>query len=59
MSEAPSSVQATHTGVQRIADAFAGHGRAGALMPYVMGGYPDLQTSLEIGQACAAANMGG
>ncbi|MGH2832462.1 MAG: tryptophan synthase subunit alpha [Solirubrobacteraceae bacterium] len=55
MSEAPSSVQATHTGVQRIADAFAGHGRAGALMPYVMGGYPDLQTSLEIGQACAAA----
>jgi tryptophan synthase alpha chain len=56
MSEATASAQAaSRTGVERIADAFAGHGHAGALMPYVMGGYPNLETSLAIGQACAAA----
>jgi tryptophan synthase alpha chain len=41
------------TGVQRIAGAFANtHGRA-ALMPYLMGGFPTLAQSIEIGLACA------
>jgi tryptophan synthase alpha chain len=37
---------------ERIAAAFAGHGRRAALMPYLMGGHPDPATSLE---ACRAA----
>ncbi len=40
------------TGVQRIADAFAGHGKRAALMPYVMGGFPSLEESVAIGEAC-------
>jgi tryptophan synthase alpha chain len=36
----------------RIAAAFAGHGRRAALMPYVMGGFPDLETSRGVGTAC-------
>lgn len=46
------------TGVQRIAEAFAAaraDGRVAALMPYLMGGYPDLHTSREIGLAYARA----
>jgi tryptophan synthase alpha chain len=43
------------TGVARIASAFAGHGRAAALMPYVVGGFPDLATSRAAGEACADA----
>jgi tryptophan synthase alpha chain len=40
------------SGVQRIADAFANaHGRA-ALMPYLMAGFPTLEQSIAIGQAC-------
>lgn len=40
-------------GRQRIADAFArAHGRA-ALMPYLMGGFPDLETCRRIGEAYA------
>ncbi len=35
----------------RIAQAFAGHGRRAALMPYLMGGYPDPDAS----RACCAA----
>jgi tryptophan synthase alpha chain len=43
------------TGVERIADAFtAASGRA-ALMPYLMGGYPTLDRSLAIGEACVHA----
>ena len=42
-------------GVQRIAAAFAGHGRRAALMPYMMGGFPDLASSLAIGEAYADA----
>ncbi|GAC1440687.1 MAG: tryptophan synthase subunit alpha [Solirubrobacteraceae bacterium] len=39
----------------RIGAAFdAANGRA-ALMPYLMGGFPDLPTSREIGEACALA----
>jgi tryptophan synthase alpha chain len=42
------------TGEDRIAAAFAlRHGRA-ALMPYLMGGFPDMPTSLAIGEAYAA-----
>ena len=54
--------QATHTGgtagARRIAEGFAGaraEGRA-ALIPYVVAGYPDADTSLEI--ACAAIDAG-
>jgi tryptophan synthase alpha chain len=37
----------------RIAAAFAGHDKRAALMPYLMGGYPTLDASREIGLACA------
>jgi tryptophan synthase alpha chain len=37
----------------RIAAAFAGHGRRAALMPYLMGGFPDIDGSLAVGEACA------
>ena len=46
------------TGADRIAEAFAAaraDGRRAALMPYLMGGFPDRGTSLEIGLAYAAA----
>ena len=43
------------TGVERIAAAFDGHGRAAALMPYLMGGYPDVGTSIDCGLAAADA----
>jgi tryptophan synthase alpha chain len=39
----------------RIAAAFRGHGRRAALMPYLMGGFPSVDESLEIGLACADA----
>jgi tryptophan synthase alpha chain len=45
-----STVQAT--GIERIAQAFAHTGKRAALMPYVMGGFPTLEQSLRIGQAC-------
>jgi tryptophan synthase alpha chain len=35
----------------RIAEAFAGHGKRAALMPYLMGGFPSLDGSLRIGEA--------
>ena len=41
-------------GEQRIAAAFAGCGKRAALMPYLMGGFPDLATSRRIGEAAAA-----
>jgi tryptophan synthase alpha chain len=43
------------TGVDRIAAAFASHGKQAALMPYLMGGHPDLDGSREAGLAAAAA----
>ena len=46
------------TGVERIAEAFASaraNGRRAALMPYLMGGFPDLPTSAKIGLAYADA----
>lgn len=43
------------TGLDRIAAAFAGHGKRAAMMPYLMGGYPDLQVSADAGLAAADA----
>jgi tryptophan synthase alpha chain len=46
------------SGADRIAEAFESaraDGRRAALMPYLMGGFPDLERSLEIGRACASA----
>jgi tryptophan synthase alpha chain len=40
------------SGVQRIADAFASARGRAALMPYLMAGFPTLQQSVEIGEAC-------
>ena len=40
-------------GIERIAAAFAGSGKRAALMPYLMGGFPDLPASLAIGEAYA------
>jgi tryptophan synthase alpha chain len=45
-------------GAERIAAAFESaraDGLRAALMPYLMGGFPDLETSLRIGRACADA----
>jgi tryptophan synthase alpha chain len=42
-------------GVERIAAAFASHGKRAALMPYLMGGYPSLDDSADAGLAAAAA----
>ncbi len=38
-------------GVDRIAEAFANCEHGAALMPYMMGGYPDIETSALIGEA--------
>ena len=45
-----STVEAT--GVQRIADAFASAKGRAALMPYLMAGFPTLEQSIAIGEAC-------
>ncbi|HEX2161765.1 MAG TPA: tryptophan synthase subunit alpha [Thermoleophilaceae bacterium] len=42
-------------GGQRIAAAFAGHGKRAALMPYLMGGHPSIDESLAAGLAAADA----
>lgn len=42
------------SGADRIAAAFALRSGRAALMPYVMGGFPDMPTSLAIGEAYAA-----
>jgi tryptophan synthase alpha chain len=42
-------------GAERIAAAFAGHGKRAALMPYLMGGYPSAAESLAAGLAAADA----
>jgi tryptophan synthase alpha chain len=48
-------VSVAATGVDRIASAFATHTKRAALMPYLMGGYPELDASLEAGLAAASA----
>jgi tryptophan synthase alpha chain len=40
------------SGVERIADAFAQTSKRAALMPYLMAGFPTLEESVRIGQAC-------
>jgi tryptophan synthase alpha chain len=49
------TTQASETGIERIARAFANARGRAALMPYVMGGFPTLEESLRIGQACVDA----
>jgi tryptophan synthase alpha chain len=46
---------ATGTGVERIAAAFAGRSGRAALMPYLMGGHPDLERSRDCCLAAADA----
>ncbi len=48
-----STTETTNAGAERIAAAFADHGKRAALMPYLMGGYPDEATALAIGAAYA------
>jgi tryptophan synthase alpha chain len=48
-----STVQAR--GIERIEQAFARTGKRAALMPYVMGGFPTLEESVRIAQACVQA----
>jgi len=48
-------VSAPEAGADRIARAFASHGRRAALMPYLMGGHPDLPASRECAAAAAAS----
>jgi tryptophan synthase alpha chain len=48
-------VSVAATGVDRIAAAFAAHGKTAALMPYLMGGYPGLDASTDAGVAAADA----
>ncbi len=42
-------------GSTRISAAFEGHGKRAALMPYIMGGFLDLEASRAAGEACADA----
>ena len=41
----------TLSGVERIAEAFSATSKRAALMPYLMGGFPTLDQSLQIGEA--------
>jgi tryptophan synthase alpha chain len=41
------------SGIERSAEAFGSSGKRAALMPYLMGGFPDVATSLAIGEAYA------
>ncbi len=47
------STEARTSGAERIAAAFAGCDKRAALMPYLMGGFPDVATSRAIGEAYA------
>jgi len=49
------TAEAPAAGAERIARAFAERRGRAALMPYLMGGFPDLETSRAIGLACADA----
>jgi tryptophan synthase alpha chain len=42
-------VSVSTTGIDRIAAAFASHGKRAALMPYLMGGHPGLDASVDAG----------
>jgi tryptophan synthase alpha chain len=49
------TIEPSAPAVDRLAAAFDSHGRRAALMPYLMGGYPSLEASREIGLACIEA----
>jgi tryptophan synthase alpha chain len=49
----PVGLTATATGAEAIAAAFTGDGRRAALMPYMMGGFPDMGASRRIAEAYA------
>jgi tryptophan synthase alpha chain len=46
---------AVAAGTERIAEAFAGHGKRAALMPYLMGGFPDRDASRTCAEAAIEA----
>jgi tryptophan synthase alpha chain len=48
-----SATATSNPGAQRIAGAFASSGKRAALMPYLMGGFPDLAGSRAVGEAYA------
>jgi tryptophan synthase alpha chain len=48
-------VSVAATGVDRIAAAFGAHGKRAALMPYLVGGFPDGDTSIAAGLAATDA----
>jgi tryptophan synthase alpha chain len=50
-----SGIAQHETGLARIAAAFAAAPGRAALMPYLMGGFPDVDGSVAIGEACADA----
>jgi tryptophan synthase alpha chain len=50
-----SSATPVASGIGRIVEAFAGRSGRAALMPYLMGGFPDMPTARGIGEAYAAA----
>lgn len=52
---ATTAAESRVTGLQRIAQAFAASGKRAALMPYLMGGFPTLEESVRIGEACVGA----
>jgi tryptophan synthase alpha chain len=43
------------SGLERIAEAFTETGKRAALMPYVMGGFPTVEGSLRVAEACVRA----
>ena len=45
----------SQTGIERIAAAFAATEGRAAVMPYLMGGFPDVESSVAIGEACIEA----
>ena len=47
--------EAAAVGDDRIRSAFLSHGKRAALMPYLMGGFPDVERSRAVGEACADA----
>ena len=49
------SRSALATGAERIAKAFADHGKRAALMPYLMGSFPDPAAALDCGEAAIDA----
>jgi len=49
------TLSAASEGVERLSGAFRDNGKRAALMPYLMGGFPSLEESARIGEACVRA----